>query len=180
LKPYGYHPDVARQLLAEAGYAHGFDLDVDFTPMWGQDKDIAETVAGYLNAVGIRTHLHADEWSDFKNHLSHQSFNGIFYAGWAALINPAVELVIFTCNQEDNASGYCDPKYDELVHAANTNFDPVSRKTQIEAAEAMVWNDAYWIFLWRDPEYAGISNRINYTLRGDDYVEMYTATPRQP
>jgi hypothetical protein len=25
-----------------------------------------------------------------------------------------------------------------------------------------------------------MSNRINYTLRGDDYVEMYTATPRQP
>jgi peptide/nickel transport system substrate-binding protein len=180
LKPYGYHPDLARQLLAQAGYAQGFDLDVDFTPMWGQDKDIAETVAGYLNAVGIRTHLHADEWSDFKNHLAHQSFNGIFYAGWAALINPAVELVIFTCNQEDNASGYCDPKFDDLVHAANTNFDPVTRKAQIEAAEAMVWNDAYWIFLWRDPEYAGISNRIAYTLRGDDYVEMYTATPRQP
>jgi hypothetical protein len=44
----------------------------------------------------------------------------------------------------------------------------------------MVWNDAYWIFLWRDPLYAGMSNRINYTLRGDDYVELYTATPRQP
>jgi peptide/nickel transport system substrate-binding protein len=180
LKPYGYDPALARQLLAQAGFAQGFDLDVDFTPMWGQDKDIAETVAGYLNAVGIRTHLHADEWSDFKNHLAHQSFNGIFYAGWAALINPAVELVIFTCNQEDNASGYCDPRFDDLQHAANTNFDAVSRKTQIEAAEAMVWNDAYWIFLWRDPVYAGISNRIAYTLRGDDYVEIYTATPRQP
>jgi len=47
LKPYGYHPDLARQLLAQAGYAQGFDLDVDFTPMWGQDKDVAETVAGY-------------------------------------------------------------------------------------------------------------------------------------
>jgi len=68
LTPYGYHPDRAKQLLAEAGFPNGFDLDIDFTPMWGQDKDVSETVAGYLNAVGIRTHLHADEWNDFRGY----------------------------------------------------------------------------------------------------------------
>lgn len=178
LAPYGYHPDKARQLLAEAGYPQGFDLDIDFTPMWGQDKDVSETVAGYLNAVGIRTHLHADEWTDFRRKLSDQTFDGLFYAGWAALINPPVELVIFTCHQEDNASGYCDPKYDDLVHAASTEFDAAKRKVQIDAAQQIVWDDAYWIFLWRAPLYAGMSDRIDYTLRPDDYLEIYLAKPR--
>jgi peptide/nickel transport system substrate-binding protein len=178
LVPYGYHPDRAKQLLAEAGYPNGFDLDIDFTPMWGQDKDVSETVAGYLSAVGIRPHLHADEWNDFRRKLSDQNFDGLFYAGWAALINPSVELVIFTCHQEDNASGYCDPKYDELVHAANTDFDAAKRKEQLDAAQQIVWGDAYWIFLWRAPLYAGLSDRIDYTLRPDDYVEIYLAKPR--
>jgi peptide/nickel transport system substrate-binding protein len=178
LAPYGYHPERAKQLLVEAGFPNGFDLDIDFTPMWGQDKDVSETVAGYLNAVGIRTHLHADEWNDFRRKLSDASFDGLFYAGWAALINPSVELVIFTCHQEDNASGYCDPKYDELVHAASTDFDPARRKAETDAAQKIVWDDAYWIFLWRAPLYAGLSNRIDYTLRPDDYVEIYLAKPR--
>jgi peptide/nickel transport system substrate-binding protein len=178
LVPYGYHPDRAKQLLAEAGYPNGFDLDIDFTPMWGQDKDVSETVAGYLSAVGIRPHLHADEWNDFRRKLSDQNFDGLFYAGWAALINPSVELVIFTCHQEDNASGYCDPKYDELVHAANTDFDAAKRKEQLDNAQQIVWDDAYWIFLWRAPLYAGLSDRIDYTLRPDDYVEIYLAKPR--
>lgn len=178
LTPYGYHPDRARQLLAEAGYPNGFDLDMDFTPMWGQDKDVSETVAGYLNAVGIRTRLHADEWNDFRHKLSDQGFDGLFYAGWAALINPPVELVIFTCHQEDNASGYCDPKYDDLVHAAATEFDPARRKAETDAAQKIVWDDAYWVFLWRAPVYAGLSNRIDYTLRPDDYLEIYLAKPR--
>jgi peptide/nickel transport system substrate-binding protein len=178
LTPYGYHPDRARQLLAEAGYPNGFDLDIDFTPMWGQDKDVSETVAGYLNAVGIRTRLHADEWNDFRRKLSDQTFDGLFYAGWAALINPPVELVIFTCHQEDNASGYCDPKYDNLVHAASTEFDVAKRKEEIDSAQKIVWDDAYWIFLWRAPLYAGLSNRIEYTLRADDYLEIYLAKPR--
>jgi peptide/nickel transport system substrate-binding protein len=178
LTAYGYHPDRARQLLTEAGYPNGFDLDIDFTPMWGQDKDVSETVAGYLNAVGIRTRLHADEWNDFRRKLTDQAFDGLFYAGWAALINPPVELVIFTCHQEDNASGYCDPKYDTLVHAASTEFDVARRKEEIDSAQKMVWDDAYWIFLWRAPLYAGLSNRIEYTLRPDDYLEIYLAKPR--
>jgi peptide/nickel transport system substrate-binding protein len=178
LTPYGYHPDRAKQLLAEAGFPNGFDLDIDFTPMWGQDKDVSETVAGYLNAVGIRTHLHADEWNDFRRKLSNASFDGLFYAGWAALINPPVELVIFTCRQEDNASGYCDPKFDELAHSASTEFDVTKRKAETDAAQKIVWDDAYWIFLWRAPLYAGLSNRIDYTLRPDDYVEIYLAKPR--
>jgi peptide/nickel transport system substrate-binding protein len=178
LTAYGYHPDRARQLLTEAGYPNGFDLDIDFTPMWGQDKDVSETVAGYLNAVGIRTRLHADEWNDFRRKLSDQAFDGLFYAGWAALINPPVELVIFTCHQEDNASGYCDPKYDNLAHAASTEFDAARRKAEIDSAQKIVWDDAFWIFLWRAPLFAGLSNRIEYTLRPDDYLEIYLAKPR--
>jgi peptide/nickel transport system substrate-binding protein len=135
-------------------------------------------VAGYLNAVGIRTSLHADEWNDFRRKLSDQSFDGIFYAGWAALINPSVELVIFTCKQEDNASGYCDPKYDELVHRASTEFDAAKRASLLDEAQKIAWDDAYWLFLWRAPLYAGISNRIDYQLRPDDYVEIYLAKPR--
>ncbi|MGA2024307.1 MAG: ABC transporter substrate-binding protein [Steroidobacteraceae bacterium] len=178
LKPYGYDPEKARALLAAAGYANGFDLDIDFTPFWGQDKDVSETVAGYLQAVGVRPHLHADEWNDFRRKLSDASFDGLFYAGWAALINPSVELVIFTCRQEDNASGYCDPRYDALVHAASTEYDDGKRKAFIDAAQRIVWDQAFWIFLWRAPLYAGLSARIDYSLRPDDYVEIYLAKPR--
>lgn len=177
LTPYTYRPERARQLLREAGYAQGFDLDIDFSPMWGQDKDVSETVAGYLNAVGIRTHLHQDEWSEFRRKLSDQGFDGIFFAGWAALISPPVELVIFTCGQEDNASGYCDPAYDDLVHRAAAEYDETKRKELVNAAQRIVWDRAYWVFLWHGPVYAGISNRIDLDLRPDDYLEIYTAKP---
>ena len=47
-----------------------------------------------------------------------------------------------------------------------------------DAAQKVVWDQAYWIFLWHAPLYAGLSNRIEYQLRPDDYVEIYLAKPR--
>jgi peptide/nickel transport system substrate-binding protein len=50
-KPADYNPEDAKKLLAEAGYANGFDLEFDVhEPI----KEIGEAVAGMLRKVGIR------------------------------------------------------------------------------------------------------------------------------
>ena len=65
-----------------------------------------------------------------------------------------------------------------VVHRASTEYDVDKRKALTDAAQKIVWNDAYWIFLWRAAVYAGLSERIDYDLRPDDYVEIYLAKPR--
>ncbi|WJV62549.1 ABC transporter substrate-binding protein [Pectobacteriaceae bacterium CE70] len=51
---YEYNPEKARQLLAEAGYPHGFDTDI-----WAyRDRDYVEAIIGDLRKVGIRARLH--------------------------------------------------------------------------------------------------------------------------
>lgn len=48
--PLPYDPDMARRLLAEAGYPNGFNLTIS-TLM--PTQEISQAVAGYLRAVGI-------------------------------------------------------------------------------------------------------------------------------
>jgi peptide/nickel transport system substrate-binding protein len=55
-KPVTYDPVKAKALLAEAGLASGFDLELS---TWGQAKPIAEAVAGDLRKIGVRATVNA-------------------------------------------------------------------------------------------------------------------------
>jgi len=51
LSPPGYDPAQAKKLLAEAGHANGFDLEITALP---GAYELAEAIAGELRKVGIR------------------------------------------------------------------------------------------------------------------------------
>ena len=55
----GYDPARARELLAEAGYADGFDLDIYDFPYGGSPElnQINQALAQYWNAIGVNTKL---------------------------------------------------------------------------------------------------------------------------
>lgn len=79
---YPFDPQKAKQLLAEAGYAKGFDLELWYMPVsrpyFPTPKPIAESFAADLSAVGIRVNLKTKDWaaylSDRRKPPGYQSF----------------------------------------------------------------------------------------------------------
>ena len=59
-EPHAYDPAKAKKLLAEAAYPNGFDGgDFNSAPPY---YSAGEAVAGYIQAVGIRTRQNAGIW----------------------------------------------------------------------------------------------------------------------
>jgi len=64
--PYDYDPKKSRQLLAEAGYPNGFAIDFLSTDgRYTKDKEVAQAIAGFLQAVGIQVKHQSLAWNRF-------------------------------------------------------------------------------------------------------------------
>lgn len=58
-----YDPDLARQLLQEAGAAEGFDCTMLSSSQYGMHRDTAVLVQNHLSELGIRVRLNLPDWA---------------------------------------------------------------------------------------------------------------------
>ena len=174
LLPFAYDAARATALLHESGH-EGFAVEIAFDSKYSDALESCEVVAAYLGAVGLLANVVAYESGHFAETLRARAFPGLYFYGFGALIEPLVELVIFTSDAVDNASGYNNPAFDRLVKTAAVTEDDTARQTLLRQAERLVWEDCPWLYLWHLPEINGLSKRLLYTPRADEYVELYEA-----
>jgi peptide/nickel transport system substrate-binding protein len=90
---YAYDLRRAKQLLAEAGYANGFDAgEMPTDPSFGET---AEPVVSFLSAIGVRTRLRTLERAAFYAQVREKKIRPLVYMASAAAGNAATRLDAF-------------------------------------------------------------------------------------
>lgn len=83
---YKYDPAAAKKLLAEAGYASGFSLDLWYMPVarpyFPNPKPIAEAIAADLSAIGIKVNQRTEDWAKYLQDRNKEPGFDMYMIGW--------------------------------------------------------------------------------------------------
>lgn len=175
VEPYPYDPERARELLAEAGHSNGLSLTLQ-TPNGRYLKDVeaSQAIAAYLNQVGIKTTVEVLEWSVFSEAWLTRNSKEMFLLGLGGWFDGQGELT-WALDVTSN-TGWSNEQFEQGFEKLSTTFDDGERLALIHELDQLAFAEAPWLFLWRQPSLYGVSKKLNWEPRRDEYIFLWDAT----
>jgi peptide/nickel transport system substrate-binding protein len=157
LEAYSYNPEKARQLLKEAGYPKGFDAgEITSGPPY---HALAEGVANYLQAVGIRIKNRPMERAALQAALREKKLTGLTSSGSGTLGNAATRLEPYVVSWGEFARvGY--PDIDELYKQQSVERDRKKREVLLHEIQRLVHERAMYAPLYELVWPNGVGPRV--------------------
>ena len=167
-----YDPAAARRLMAEAGYAEGFELGMDCpNDRYVNDEEICQAVAAMLSRIGVKvTAQHAcprpstSRRSDRSATIPPSTCSAGRRARSTAT---ACSPTSVRCRDDDgkggtfNFGGYCNPRIDALLDRSWSRPTPAKRDELIAEAFRLLHEDVGTIPLHQQSIAWGVSRKIN-------------------
>ncbi len=166
LNTYDYNPEMARELLAEAGWdpdtVGEFEAITYYTDQLS--SDILVAIQQYLADVDINIVPRNVDVPTFVNEYYEDSTFQIGYAGAGNGPDPQGSYGYFHSSQTwptgTNAISYSNPELDALLEQGLAELDPTARAEIYQEVCRILNEEQPWIFLWVTTRYGAVSNRI--------------------
>ncbi len=180
IKRLDYDPEKARKLLAEAGYADGFEITIAGpNDRYVNDEKICEAVAKYLAKVGLKVKLDVKPKSIFFDELT--SYKHSFYLiGWfdgAFDFGRSSEKLLHTPDKDKgmgtyNGAKYSDSEIDSQLAFSASIVNLAEREKALQAINKKSVEDVAWIPLhYQQDLFAVVKGKdIKFKPRSDRWI----------
>ncbi len=185
LKPYPYDPAMAEKLLDEAGYkrdAAGTRFALTLQAPNGRylnDKNVALAIGQYLSDIGVKTEVQFMDWASVYLPLTRRKEAGpLFFLGTGGgTWNPLYDMADFaTIESVTNAPSWTDKRWFDAWPVANRKQPEAERQKVINGMLQVFHDDGPWLLLYFQPDFYGVSNRLNWQARRDERINLVGAT----
>jgi peptide/nickel transport system substrate-binding protein len=169
---YAYDPKKAKELLAEAGYPNGFDIEM---LTYVQPTSWPAAVQNYLQAVGIRARINQLQVAPAIQ-KAEKGEAQLYMGSWGSYsINDvsAIFPVMFGAGALNNYSK--DPELEKLVADGGATSDKEARSKAYSAAVKLATEKAYWLPINTYVNTYAFTKTLDFKTFPDELPRFYLA-----
>lgn len=157
--------EAARQLLAEAGYEQGLQLDLH-TPDTGNRPDLAVVLKEQWAEGGVDLNVIVEPESVYYGENGWLEVD-LGITGWGSRPYPQFYLdVMLACDAEWNEAHFCDEELDELIETAGTTLNENERVRAYAEIQRILIERGPVIIPYFFAQFAAINDRFaNFELQ---------------
>ena len=175
--PYEYDPDLARALLAEAGYPDGFSTPFHFgVGHIPTEPQVALVIQQDLAAVGVELDMRSYPASEFFAMMRTKEQPGLYFFHNGAIYEP--EVMIASQIAPDEGGTYAvqvNPELDDLRDRTRTALDPEERAQAIEDLYVAHYKIASYVYLTERFVYHATVGNVEWNLGPAQIADMHQA-----
>lgn len=148
LQDYDYNPQKAKDLLKQAGFPNGFDLDLWYMPVargyYPTPKPIAEAFAADLQAIGIRSNLKTKDWAAYLVDRNKAPGYPAFMMGWTGDYGDPDTFYYphFGPGGTTDLGGWKNDRVIQLLNQARQESDRTARSKLYAEADEIIHREA--------------------------------------
>ena len=174
-----YDPDAAKDLLSQAGYADGFDMELCYSSDAGQTtKNLLEIVAAQWGEIGVNVTVREIDDGSFLDMRAAGEIEA-YQQSWSADFNDPDNFIYTFWGTVDNSVrrgfNYSNTDAINRVAAARAIVDEDERVAEYQALEKLiVQDDAAWVPLFSKEHLYVVNPRVSgFTVSWNGWSNNY-------
>lgn len=173
LSAYPYDPDLARELIAEAGYNDEVIEIISLKSRWLKDGEVTETVAAMLQDVGLNVQVKFVSWNEWLDTLFDKSKTPTMqFSSTSSDFMDAGRTYNSSVLSSGTQSAVNNPVWDELIQQANYEMDSEKRQAIFDELNHALYEDPPKLLLTNVDSITGVAADLEFTFRNDCRVYL--------
>ncbi|MDR1565828.1 MAG: ABC transporter substrate-binding protein [Treponema sp.] len=179
-EPYPRNLDTAAELLAQAGYAGGFPLEITVPSNYSMHVNTAEVIVNQLSKIGITATIRLVDWaswlSDVYRGRKYQA-TIISFDGSTIPLSPRSFLGRYLSSAGGNLINFKNPEYDRVYSQALKETEQDRRNSLYKEAQRILSGEAASVFIQDIMAFTvfvkPFKGALNYPLNVIDFSVIY-------
>ena len=172
LKRYPYDPQKAKQLLAQAGFPNGCDIQLYYSPgRYPKDREVCQVVAAQMVKGGFHVELISQEWALFWDK---QGVNGgklpFYYIGRGGLTDADTLYDQYFRTGSTKRTNYSNPQLDKIIDEQQKTSEMKKRVQLLQQAGKILMDEVPFVPLYNLADIYGAAKNLEWQSRPDERV----------